>query len=42
MAIPFFSKDWESLPAEELAISRARLSWFIESVSDKDKTLREV
>ena len=42
MAIPFFSKDWESLLAEELAISRARLSWFIESISDKDKTLREV
>ena len=42
MAKQFFTKDWESLPAEELANSRARLSGFIESVSDKDKILREV
>ena len=42
MSIPFFAKDWESLPAEELTNSRARLSGFIESVPDKDKILREV
>ena len=42
MAKPFFLQDWETLTAEDLATSRARLAGFIEAVPDREKVLREV
>jgi len=42
MAKKFFPDDWESISKEELANSRARLSGFIESTTEKEKTIRDV
>ena len=42
MAKKFFNDDWEKLSKEELSNSRARLSGFIESTTEKEKTIRDV
>ena len=42
MAKKFFPDDWESISKEELANSRAHLSGFIESTTEKEKTIRDV
>jgi hypothetical protein len=42
MAKKFFPDDWESLSKEELSNSRARLSGFIESTTEKEKTILDV
>jgi hypothetical protein len=42
MAKKFFPDDWEKISKEELSNSRARLSGFIESTTDKEKTIRDV
>jgi hypothetical protein len=42
MAKKFFPNDWEKILKEELSNSRARLSGFIESTTEKEKTIRDV
>ena len=42
MAKKFFPENWESISKEELSNSRARLSGFIESTTEKEKTIRDV
>ncbi len=42
MAKKFFPEEWEKLSKEELSNSRARLSGFIESTTEKEKTIRDV
>ena len=42
MAKKFFPDDWEKISKEELSNSRARLSGFIESTTEKEKTIRDV
>ena len=42
MAKRFFPEDWEKLSKEELITARARLSGFIESTTEKEKTIRDV
>ena len=42
MVKKFFEEDWEKLSKEELINARARLSGFIESTTEKEKTIRDV
>jgi hypothetical protein len=42
MAKKFFPEDWEKISKEEMVRARARLSGFIESIPDKDKSIRDV
>ena len=42
MAKKFFVDDWEKLSKDELNTARARLSGFIESTTEKEKTIRDV
>ena len=42
MAKKFFEEDWEKLSKEELLTARARLAGFIESTTEKEKTIRDV
>jgi len=42
MAKKFFPDDWEKISKEELSNARARLSGFIESTTEKEKTIRDV
>ena len=42
MAKKFFADNWETSSKEELSNSRARLSGFIESTTEKEKTIRDV
>ena len=42
MAKKFFPDEWEKLTKEEMINARARLSGFIESTTEKEKTIRDV
>ena len=42
MSKKFFPDDWEKLTQEEMINARARLSGFIESTTEKEKTIRDV
>jgi hypothetical protein len=42
MALPFFPDNWAEISKEDLTTCRARLSGFIEAVTEKDKDLKEV
>ena len=42
MAKKFFPDEWEKLSKEELVNARARLAGFIESTTEKEKTIRDV
>ena len=42
MAKKFFPDEWEKLSKEEMINARARLSGFIESTNEKEKTIRDV
>ena len=42
MAKKFFPTDWETISQEEMIRARARLSGFIESIPDKERSIREV
>ena len=42
MAKKFFPDDWEKISHDEMIRSRSRLAGFIESISDKDKAIKDV
>ena len=42
MAKKKFPDEWEKLTKEEMINARARLSGFIESTNEKEKTIRDV
>ena len=42
MAKKFFPSDWEKISPEEMIRARARLSGFIESIPDKERSIRDV
>ena len=42
MAKKFFPDEWEKLSKEEMINARSRLAGFIESTTEKEKTIRDV